>query len=295
MASSVSNLTQYLISGVASQFAYRLAPLNAFSNVSLHDGANLNDVVRIPFVETGSASQTFAHSTGYATANSSIVGVSVTMDTWKYQLANITDSDLIRLSPEAITQLGKNLGNRLANDVLSDVLALTSSFVNHVTKSGSLWATSTAPTDLRLSGSTNRWADGDYNLIVGPQLYNKILGTTNAAAYAYGSTSAIQDAKIPRYYGFNVYECDVIPSTVKGLATTKNALGVAISYPRPQEGNLYTEVQRIVDPNSGIVLGYRKYYDNVKATMAHVFEVLYGKTILNKKGAFNVKVTDLNK
>lgn len=292
MPSTVSGLTQYLIAGAAKEFAYRIAPLNAFSNATVQDGCMLNDIVRIPFV-TGSTSQTFAYATGYNTANSYVNGVSVTMDTWKYQLANITDADLVRLSPESITAIGQDLGNRLAADVISAVLLNTGSFANHVASSGSLWASATAPVDVRLSGSLNRWPVGQQSLILAPALYNKILTTTNAAAHAYGNASAIQDGKLPRYYGFDLYEVDSVPTTVNGLAVTPAALGVALSYPVPQPGHNYIDVQRLTDP-SGAVLGYRKFYDPVKGTMSHVFECLFGTAVLNSAGAFNLKVTNIN-
>lgn len=293
MPSTVSNLTDYLVAGAAREFSKKLAPLNAFSKAVLLNGCKKDDVVRIPFISGSTSNATFDASTGYATANSNVNGTSVTLGTWVYRMASLTDSDVSHLTPESITELGANLGEALAADVMTSLLTTTSSFANHVAPSGSQWASTTAPIDVRLSGSNNSWS-GKQSLIINPTLYSKILATTNAAASAYGSSTPIQDGKLPRYYGFDVYESDVVPSTIYGLATTQQSLGVVMSYPAPQEGHNYAEARPVTTPE-GLVLGYRKWFDPKYGTTYHVFEALFGSATLNSKAAFNLKVTDINK
>jgi len=295
--SNVANLTNYFIAGAAEAFSYRIAPLASFTNAFLADGCKQNDIVRVPFVTASAASSpSFAHATGYVSPDSYVNGVAITMASWKYQEWDGTDSDLAHLNPDSITALGRKLGNKLAYDVITDILSTTSSFTNKNQSSGSAWSTVTPMIALGAAASNNRWTQGDRTILAGPDLYWKIAGnTTTLIANALGNASVVQNGVLQNYYGFKVYEIDSLPSTVKGLAVTSDALAVAISVPTPQAGHDLLEVRRLQAPDgTDLPIQYVRYYNRDKRKMVNVFETIYGSTVLNTAGAFNLTVSDIN-
>lgn len=297
MPSNVSNLTQYFLAGAAEAFSYRIAPLRSFTNAQILDGCNLNDIVRVPFVSASlQSSPSFAHSTGYVVPDTYVNGVSVTMGTWAYQQWNGTDNDMAKLTPEAITALGRKLGNKLGHDVVAAILTTTSSFSNNTVASGSTYATATPIVALGALASTNRWPVGDRTILASPALYWKIASnTTTLLANTLGSPAVIQNGVLSNYYGFKVVETDSVPSTVKGLMVTSDALAVAISVPTPQAGHDLLEVRRLTAPDgSDLPIQYVRYWDNAKRTMVNVFETIYGASALNASAGYNLLVTDIN-
>lgn len=298
MASNVTNLTQYFLAGAAEAFSYRIAPLKAFTNAQILDGCNLNDIVRVPFVTASVlSSPSFSHATGYVVPDSYVNGVSVTMGTWAYQQWNGTDQDMAKLTPEAVTALGRKLGNKLGHDVVASILTTTSSFSNNTVSSGSLYATAAPIVALGALASTQRWPQGDRTILAGPALYWKIASnTTTLLANTLGSPAVIQNGILSNYYGFKVVETDSVPSTTKGLMVSSDALAVAISVPTPQAGHDLLEVRRLTAPDgSDLPIQYVRYWDNAKRTMVNVFETIYGSAVLNSAAGYNLLVTDIDK
>jgi len=294
---SLVNFTQYFLAGVAEAFTARIAPLSSFTNATNLEGVNLNDYVQIPKVyAAASASNDFAHATGYATPNSQIETVSVQLNKWKTQEAALTDAMVARLSPAALVAQGRALGNKLGLDVVTDILSSTASFTNYTIASGSQWASNTAIVGLGEDCDDNNWPDMARNLLVSPALYWKMVSnTTTLIASSFGNPDVIQNGKLSNYYGFDIFNVKSLPSTVKGLAISPSALAVALSTPTPQAGHNLEEVIRLTAPDkTDLPIQYIKFYDPYKRRMIHAFETLYGYTTLDATAGFNLLVTNLN-
>ncbi len=290
MASGLTGLTKTYVSSYARAFGAAIAPLTAFSTTAFAEGHAWNDNVVIPFVQAASASIDWAAATGYDTAQSNVNGKSISLSIYKYQRWDISDNDFNKLSEGAIQAIGESAGNRLGLDFLSAVVANTSSFSNFTTPSGSQWAT-TAAVDLGVTASVQGWTRNQRSLLVKPALTRMLLANnTNTLAYAIGDNTVLKDGVLTRYMGFDVFETDILPATIFGLAASKNAYGVGLAYCPVQEGHNYSVVERI-DTEYGFPMGYVEYYDNTLRKKIRAFDVLGGSGVLSNNGAYNLLVT----
>lgn len=279
---TVTNLVQYFINGAMKGFTGIVVPLNAFSFSPLQRGAALNDVVRVPFASATTASAAFTYAGGYTGNNGGINGKSVTLSTLVYQPLQYTDSELAVLSPEALTLQGEVLGKKLAYDFISSSLAnvTTGNFGNASTYPATGFSSSAALVALDDKANGLNWTDGNRHIVAGTTLWNAMLSNTLVQqSYAFGGSEAVRNGQIPSFFGFTPHKTSIMTGAVKGFACTPNALVVAMAYHKPADGHNYNTVQEIRDPASGIILGYREWYDSSKATLNRVIEVLGGTAV----------------
>lgn len=303
---AVTNLTKYLTIGSAEAYDQRIAPLKRFCDVYVVNEP-LNSVYRFPFVETGSSAQTYAYSTGHNSPEGSVVGISATLNTYLYKQYNMTDQDLANATPESVQALGRRMTNALLSTMAVNVLnTATASFANFAQASGSSWNNSSTALALRESASNYGWQfdpDSPNNpntLLTTPSLHTKILNNTNMTAYAYGSSGAIQNGTIRKYHGFNLFEVDSVPSTVKGVALNQNAIGLVMSAPTPNalsrqfadKIESYTVVQS--PDGNNLPFAIVQYYLPSTKTLVTAIELIHGQTVLNPRGGFNLTVTNMN-
>lgn len=102
-----------------------------------------------------------------------------------------------------------------------------------------------------------------------------------AASYAYGSPEVIRTGRIPQVGGYEIYEWNgSIPTTnnLAAIAFAPQALLVAIRPPALPR-NWYGEVRNITDPESGLTIQFRDYYDGSQQRTEWCF--IYGSQIGN--------------
>ena len=291
MATSVSNLTKYYIDSAFAAFKDMLAPVSAFALATNPNGAQLNDIVRVPFVNTNTASVAFAYSTGYATSGHTVIGKNVTLGTLSYQLIDLTDGDF--QSPDTLTRLGSGAGAQLASDVLAAVwLNVTqSNYSNRSTVSSSLYDTWSNVVALQTSANTSKWPQSGRSLIMGPTLYGNVLSNTTLIASSYGNPRPVQEGQLNSIVGFTPYAVTNLPvnnEILQGFICNQNALLLANAYHVPSDGNNYNTVQRISDPETGLVMGYREWYDPKLCKMQRAFDVLYGTAIGDANALYRI-------
>lgn len=101
------------------------------------------------------------------------------------------------------------------------------------------------------------------------------------AAYAYGPGNTIRTGAIPLVYNYNVYEWNgTIPTTnnLAAIAFAPQALLLAVR-PPVLPRNWYGEVRNITDPNTGLTIQFRDYYDGTQQRTEWCF--IYGCQIGN--------------
>ena len=70
------------------------------------------------------------------------------------------------------------------------------------------------------------------------------------------------EARIPRVYGFDIYETTILPENgekLVGFAAHPRGLAIANRYLMPLRPESYLEAGPVTDPTTGITLGYRRY------------------------------------
>lgn len=105
--------------------------------------------------------------------------------------------------------------------------------------------------------------------------------TAVQAAYAYGSNQTIVEGVLPKVYGLTPYEYNgTIPTTnnLAGYAFAPQALLLAVRPPQMPR-NWYGEVRNITDPDSGLTIQFRDYYDGTSQRTEWCF--IYGAQIGN--------------
>ena len=117
------------------------------------------------------------------------------------------------------------------------------------------------------------------SLIVPPTYYGNLAkDSAIQAAYAYGGSEAIRENKVPRVHGFDVYEYGDIPANGENLAAFacgQESLLIAARQPAlPQ--NWYGSVESATDPDSGLTIQLRNWYDGTAGKQNIAATVMFG-------------------
>lgn len=101
------------------------------------------------------------------------------------------------------------------------------------------------------------------------------------ASYAYGGNQAITTGGVPNVYGYNIHEWNGTIPTTNNLAAYAFAPQAIILAVRPPvlPRNWYGEVRNITDPQSGLTIQFRDYYDGTQQRTEWCF--IYGTQIGN--------------
>jgi len=85
---------------------------------------------------------------------------------------------------------------------------------------------------------------------------------------------------LPNLAGFKqVLECTCIPGNSEnlvGFACNPQAIALGVRYLRPQSGHNYIAARPVTDPETGLTIGLRQFYDEDKAIMYYAYECNYG-------------------
>lgn len=282
MAQTVRDLTQYFINGSMEGFVTVTTPLAQFSYAVNQDGAGLNDIIRVPFVNNASGSSDFTYASGYTIGqNNAVVGKSVTLGNIKYQVWDLPDSDLLKLTPQTATALGRAAGARLAADVVSGSFAsLMGSFTQTSTYGAAGLTSSLALAELDKKANDANWPAFGRNMILNTTAKNNLMQNTSVVnAYAFGTPVQI-DAQIPKVYGFNQYTVTCgLGAGVSGFAANPNAVLFGMAYHKPGDSATQVYSQPVIDQKTGLVFGYKEYYDPQYARTIRILDCLYGSAV----------------
>ena len=96
---------------------------------------------------------------------------------------------------------------------------------------------------------------------------------------AYGNSAPVQSGILGKLSGFDVYQTNDIPANSEnlvGFAAYPSAIVAAMRYLRPQTNSVLTAATPLTDPNTGITMGYRQWYDADTGTNKAILECNYG-------------------
>lgn len=258
-------------------FVKVLAPLRAFStNFSASPGTKGASVL-VPVVSNLTAT-TFAGS--YAVSNGAKTVVTVSLTGHKFLAVGQDDLTAANSSASSLESFGRQQGAALASLVMQDILSL-------VTTANFSLATAVSSTALdvpqlratRLLLNQNDVPMDPRSLILDCTPMDALLSVTNfVQAYAFADNQVIQEGRVRRALGFDLYELNNLfnGASVMGFACHPNAIAIAMRYLAPQSGNTYEAAGPVTDPETGMVLGLRKFYDNATGTRYLAMECNYG-------------------
>ncbi len=264
-------------------FVAALTPLRAFSTDFSSEFLEKGKTVNVPVIGASGASQNFAGSYK-ANAGSTVEGLPVVLEHHKFQNIIITDKEASESSFLTLERLAISKARRLAQDVLTHLWSLVTAANYGAESITPLDATAfDAAKVLALRGvcAAANMPLSERALILSDSYYTNLLGDPKVSqSYLMQmSQPALIEAKIPRISGFDVYESVIIPDNgerLVGFAAHPRGMAVAMRYLEPLHSESYIAAAPVTDPETGITLGYRRYYDTDSGAEIAAFECLYG-------------------
>jgi hypothetical protein len=269
---------------ILNQVTKRLAPLSAFARDFSMDAKNIGDAIAVPLIGAATATTFSQNDNPYEQSGGSVSAVTVTLNENHLVPVDITDLQALNQSPARAEVYAVQAASALFNRVFGRICSLVTS-VNFGAIVTTLAAASWNVTTVRKMKLTldQRDANSDNRSIFIPvEIEDALLGDTAInAAYAYGNAAAIQDGKVPRLMGMNIYSLNQIPLNGISLvawAQHQDAIAVAMRMKVPQDTSMLAAYEENVDPKTGFSFTYRRHY-NPGSGKHHInLEVLFGMT-----------------
>lgn len=356
------NLNEILDAAIKA-FKRAILPLTMFATVFRNVQLRGTDIVEVPYYPLqGVASKDFNGTYDFATGAGSKTDVrKITVNKRKYQPLALTGRDIARLPMLNAETLGALKGEKLAFDVIQDILSVVTavnfpsvaftgaagafdsddvidirtacnknstgvgSVTDGVTTNGSAVITSATagfnfsdigagisgvgiPVGATIAGVTNAttatlsanatadgaaitfsltrptvpWPETGRGLLVNPDYDGALLKDhAFSQAYSIGTTSPIQEGRLPRIFGFNYGQSAAIPANgenLVGMASYMSAILAAFSPIEPPDAvrKLMTRYEIITDPDTEISIEYRVWGSPDSDTEKRVLECNYG-------------------
>lgn len=222
----------------------------------------------------------------------------VTINKRKYQSLSFTSEELSRqpnLDPET---LGTLRGDKLAEDVLTDIMSVVtaSNYGNTDYSAGNYGAASKLTQsyanfdmddviDLEAIADTQNWPDMMRGLILPPaylgNVKKDIAATGGIATFGISSTGQVES--FPMINSFNLGKSNIVPSnseSLEGMIVYPSAILVGFA-PIPPQGRVADVVDYVAmeDPETGLVLEFREWGVANSDTTYWTVEVNYGYAV----------------
>jgi len=283
MATINSSLNDKLIAQTALEaFTADLDPLSAFSTSYSSEVVRRGASVEVPLIANLTAT-TFADS--YETDGGTMNKITVNVDTHKIVTVSISDTEFSKSSVADVTKFAFQQGKALAQSILTSVYGLL------VTTAGTAAQYTATLTNLSAFTITNARAlraalnaekapMTNRSLILNSTMFDSLLSQAGLLdASQFGSREAIAEARVPRVLGMNVIESLILPSnsiTLSAVAVHPSAIAVAVRALEPQAPSEYLQANTVTDPQSGLTLGYRRFYQPANGKHYVSFECVLG-------------------
>lgn len=298
MSNTLNNIQDIRISDVFLEtFVAALMPLRAFSTDFSSEFVERGKTVHVPVVGAANASYDFKGS--YAqNADSNVDTIPVELTKHKVQSLHLTDKEYSESSVISLERLARSKARQLAQDVLQDIWGaiVAADYDLSIPALASTAFDASKVLRIREACAAKNMPVSERSLILDDAFYTNLLGDEKIS-HSYltqMSQPALMEARIPRVYGFNIYETTILPENgekLVGFAAHPRGLAIANRYLMPLRPESYLEAGPVTDPTTGITLGYRRYYDNDSGKEIAAFECVYGFKPAIKEGILRIAKT----
>ena len=263
----------------------KIAPFNAFTTNFSAEASRKGDVVRV-LVETypDTAVATKSSHTAYTIQDLDSTTCSITLGQPKYVSFSLDDVEVASSSVVNLEIFGSGKGNKLGAGILTDVLSCITN-----ANFGAAAFTGAASTfdaddvaDLKDALDDADVFEDDRVLVLSNAYITNLLKDNAIQSNPNVGGQPIREGVIGRLMGFDVIGSNVIPGNSEnlvGFACHPSAIAMAMRYLQPQPGNTYLRAEPITDPESGITMGIRDWYDNSTGVRNNVYECVYGYAV----------------
>jgi len=264
-------------------FTAKLAPLSAFSRSLDNIAKNKGDAIVVPYISALTATTFNASSANYQTGGGAVTHNTVSLNQHNIVTFDITDLQSANSSGARFDEIAAQAGRALGQKVLENIwkLITTTNFGAATITTAESNYTLNSLIDMRavLAGRNVDTDPGMCAFIHNVTIAATLLKTSNVLnAYQIGDNQAARQGTLGRLVGSDTYETNILPTAATSLVAFmahRDAINVAMRYLEPLAASEYLSVERVADP-SGIVMGYRRSFDQATGVMYGAFECLYG-------------------
>ena len=300
MSNTLTNTDpEIIVNEVFPAFKAGLAPVNAFSTSFDAESSQKGASIQVPVVTAKTANA--AGFSTYEDGDTTIIGVQVTLGTRARSFSHMTDLEAgktpVRVMMAQAAEDAYAVGASVFQGVIGLIVAGTFGDVANTSKLVVTAANfdaddvATATTMLK-----KRNALGDRSMILDLD-YEGALLKDNAIqnASSSGSAQTLREGSTGRLLGNNVYPTNAFPTALTnedtgGIIVVPSAIALAIRPIVPQDmaAQAGLEFASATDPETGLTLGFRRFYNTATGILWQGFEVLYGATAVQTAGAVRI-------
>jgi hypothetical protein len=292
MANSFTGINDTIIVQDAFEaFKAGMAPLSGFSTSYDSEAARKGEKVSVPVIAGRTAASRGDGATYQVTTGNTVAVKDITLNQLYHAPWYITDVQDSKTAVRVWEASAKECAYALAKQIFDAVLLLFRGA--HTTAFGDTAndVITVAPAAFDLDDLadlsallTKKGAIGPRTLLVTTD-YATALKKDNQVqdVSAYGSDDVIRtgEFRVPMY-GIRAYEVPDFPALVSdtdktgGILAVPSAVGIALRPVQPLDTGKLMDWQVVSDPETGLSMGYRRWYDESTGTMWGTFEALYG-------------------
>lgn len=291
------NLHEILDSALEA-FKRAILPLLVFSTVFRNVQLKGTNKVQVPYYPIqGTTSKDFVAADGYVFstgAGSNTEAKEITINKRKYQPLALTSEEIARYPAINAMRLGRMKGEKLAFDVIQDILSLVTAanFGAAVFTGAASGFDSDDVIDIRTACNNNAvggvkcpWPEIGRGLLLNPDYDGALFKDTAVKSNSnLGDDSVIREGELPRVLGFDYAQTAAIPANgenLVGMAVFQSALLTAFSpiEPAPAVRAQLIDYEIVTDPATGISIEYRVWGDPDTDTEKRVIECNYGRAV----------------
>jgi hypothetical protein len=283
MANAITNINDDILSkAVLDGFVAAVTPLTAFSTSFSNEAVKKGDKVSVPRVGVQDAAATKTNHGAYTIQDSDSDAVEITLGQPVYVSSGLDDVEIASSSVLSLELYGKSKGAVLAKKIMQDILSKVTlaNFGAHVFAGAASTFDSDDVIDIRTLCSAADMPIENRALLLDDAYVGALLKDAAVkSSDRFGSTNPIREGSIGRIAGFDVFESTLIPTNSEnliGIAAHPAGLAIAMRYLQPQAGNTYSAAYPVTDAKTGITIGVREGYDNLKGVKYKIWEAVYG-------------------
>ena len=253
-----------------------MAPLSLFAHDYNELDGRKGEAIAVPVIDLAASGEFDAETNNYCSGGQVVDGQLVTLNHHFVQSASITDRQIAATNFNWLGDLAAAQARQLGRDVNKAVMEMFTD--TNITNSATLDVTSKEA----IASLVKTCADKDINpadaiIVLDPTDFYKVLSKLDANVY--GGTEAIRGGYIAGLYGFYGFvQSTFLPSGVKGVIVSRDAVGLASRYLEPM-ADAYSETWKATDGDMAVI-GTRVFAKPCTGARYIASECLFGCKIL---------------
>jgi hypothetical protein len=304
MANTLTNLTNTILAQKALEaFVKKMTAIRVFANNFSADAVQRGDKVKVAFVNSASAAYDFAGS--YTVQDASAEGKDISINKRKVVSWGLTTQELSTQPQISLERFARQKGNALATAVLQDIWSLitAANYGSSAYSQGSggdvitVTAANFDPTEVTQileAADTKDWPDDERGLVLSPAYYANLFNDSGViGTLGVGNGSNLASGRVRELLDFDIHKSNVIPANgenLTGFACHPDAILVAMRSLIPEQNVANRpSVQPLTDPESGMTIVMREWFDPDSDTTKRILECHYGYLKGNGNAIIRIK------